>query len=215
MEWKKKKPKNNSEIHILRNETFTAESWGSSAQLLECTGGSVVPVTPSCGDSVPVQWHLPFSCTARAKAEPPQKERTEDVLSCWTAADQAPNVFLWKETESNRVSLTALKMFSSDKTKSQHKQMLARTVNRNFCVNTEEGTDWLKHDTASLCGFEQVASLIPQSDPCLPVPLPRGEHCSSIRVSWEPLPKPRVQVCKAFWQWRLLCKNTIRLFTVD
>lgn len=123
------------------------------------------------------QWHLPFSCTARAKTEPPQKERTGDVLSCWTAADQAPNVFLWKETKSNRVFLTALKIFSLDKIKNQHKQWLhvsSGYISRNFCVNTEEGINWLKHDTASLCGFEQVVPLIPQSDPCLPVLLPEG-----------------------------------------
>lgn len=38
-------------------------------------------------------------------------------------------------------------------------------------------------------------------------------NTSSIKVSWEPPPKPRIQVCNAFWQWRLLCKNTIRLYS--
>lgn len=203
----KETKKNNSKIHILRKETLQQKA--GEAQL-SCWNALWL-----CGARDTelwwhwwVQWHLSFSYTARAKAEPP-KERT-DVLSCWTAADQAPDVFLWKETESNRVSPTVLKIFSLDKTKSQHKQWLyvsSDYINRNFCVNTEEGINWLKHDIACLCGFEQVASLTPQSDP--------RSFCSSMRVSWDPPSKSRVQVCKAFWQWRLLWKNNIRLFTVD
>lgn len=82
MEWKKKKQKKIiAKIHILRNETLQQKA--GEAQL-SCWNALVALWCPDtelwwhCSG----QWHLRFSCTARAKAEPPEKERTGDVLSC-------------------------------------------------------------------------------------------------------------------------------------